>query len=111
MILHGLFVCVYSFTRFSLLTVEIATLTRKDGKSVIRILDDSEVDVHIKNYEAEEARLEAEKKKEADKKKAAGGSLYVSDWLCAEYKQCLLPNSQQNWAIVHTTSVYNIKPN
>jgi len=51
--------------------VEIATLTRKDGKTVIRILEDSEVDVHIKNYEAEEARLEAEKKKEADKKKAA----------------------------------------
>ena len=39
---------------------------------MIRILDDCEVDVHIKNYEAEEARLEAEKKKEADKKKAAG---------------------------------------
>jgi len=51
--------------------VEIATLTRKNGKTVIRILDDCEVDVHIKNYEAEEARLEAEKKKEADKKKAA----------------------------------------
>merc|ERR1712137_669478 len=43
--------------------VEIATLTRKDGKTKIRILQDSEVEVHIKNYEEEEAKLEAEKKK------------------------------------------------
>ncbi|XP_005092365.1 proteasome subunit alpha type-4 [Aplysia californica] len=51
--------------------VEIATLTRKDNKTVIRILSDSEVEVHIKNFEEEEAKLEAEKKKEADKKKAS----------------------------------------
>merc|ERR1712062_271167 len=43
--------------------VEIATLTRKDNKTVIRILQDDEVDVHIKNFEAEEARLEAERRK------------------------------------------------
>ena len=36
----------------------------------MRILKDSEVEVHIKKYEEDEARLEAEKKKEADKKKA-----------------------------------------
>jgi len=50
--------------------VEIACLTRKDGKSVIRILDDAEVEVHIKNFEVEEAQIAAEKKKEADRKKA-----------------------------------------
>ncbi|XP_059174654.1 proteasome subunit alpha type-4-like isoform X3 [Physella acuta] len=50
--------------------VEIATLTRKDNKTVMRILPESEVNVHIKKYEEEEARLEAEKKKEADRKKA-----------------------------------------
>jgi len=58
-------------TKVSADKVEIACLTRKDGKSVIRILDDAEVEVHIKNFEAEEAQIAAEKKKEADRKKAA----------------------------------------
>jgi len=52
--------------------VEIATLTRKGNKTVMHILQDNEVAVHIKKFEEEEARLEAEKKKEADKKKSEG---------------------------------------
>merc|ERR1712238_73207 len=44
-------------TKVSADKVEIACLTRKDGKSVIRILDDAEVEVHIKNFEAEEAQI------------------------------------------------------
>lgn len=55
--------------------MEIATLTRKDNKTVMRILPESEVNVHIKKHEEEEARLEAEKKKEADRKKA--GRFYL----------------------------------
>lgn len=46
------------------LSVEIATLTRVDGKTVIRILPASELEVLIKKHEEEEAKAEAEKKKE-----------------------------------------------
>nr|KAG5711548.1 hypothetical protein BaRGS_025975 [Batillaria attramentaria] len=49
--------------------VEMATLTRKDGKTAIRILPDKEVEALIKVHEEEEAKLEAEKKKEQEKKK------------------------------------------
>ena len=41
----------------------MATLTRKDGKTCIRILSESEVDEYIKKVEEEEAKAEAEKKK------------------------------------------------
>ncbi|XP_064610031.1 proteasome subunit alpha type-4-like isoform X2 [Liolophura sinensis] len=44
--------------------VEIATLTREDGKTRIKILPGSEVGELIKKYEAEEAKVEAEKKKD-----------------------------------------------
>jgi len=44
--------------------VEIATLTRADGKSKIEILNASAVEELIKQHEAEEAKIEAEKKKE-----------------------------------------------
>ena len=43
--------------------VEMATLTRKDGKTCIRILPESEVNEYIKKVEEEEAKAEAEKKK------------------------------------------------
>ncbi len=41
----------------------MATLTRKDGKTCIRILPEAEVDGCIKKVEEEEAKAEAEKKK------------------------------------------------
>lgn len=44
--------------------VEIATLTRDNGKTKIVILDNATVDVLIKEHEAVEAKAEAEKKKE-----------------------------------------------
>jgi 20S proteasome subunit alpha 3 len=47
----------------------MATLTRKDGKTVISVLPDNQVEALIKVHEEEEAKAEAEKKKEADKKK------------------------------------------
>ncbi len=55
---------------FIFVSVEMATLTRKDGKTCIRILPESEVDQFIKKVEEEEAKAEAEKKK----KEAAGKS-------------------------------------
>ena len=48
---------------FFIFTVEMATLTRKDGKTCIRILPESEVDECMKKVEEEEAKAEAEKKK------------------------------------------------
>ncbi|XP_067666668.1 proteasome subunit alpha type-4-like [Haliotis asinina] len=51
--------------------VEISTLTRKDNKTVIRILPHGEVEKLIKTHEEDEAKLEAEKKKESEKKKSA----------------------------------------
>lgn len=44
--------------------MEIATLTREDGRTRIRILLSTELDALIKKYEAEEAKAEAEKKKD-----------------------------------------------
>jgi len=43
--------------------VEVATLTRENGKTSIKVLEASELDVYIKAYQEEEARIEAEKKK------------------------------------------------
>jgi len=50
--------------------VEIATLKHEDGKTRICILHTAEVEALIKTHEAEEARAEAEKKKD----KAAAAS-------------------------------------
>ncbi|KAK2164853.1 hypothetical protein LSH36_58g16016 [Paralvinella palmiformis] len=44
--------------------VEIATLTRENGKTKIQIVPDGELEGLIKKYEEEEAKVEAEKKKE-----------------------------------------------
>lgn len=49
--------------------IEISTLTREDGKTKIRILPDNELQVLIKEYEAKEAEIEAEKKKKEEKQK------------------------------------------
>ena len=45
-------------------TVEIATLTRENNKTKITILPADQVEELIKIHEAEEAKAEAEKKKE-----------------------------------------------
>jgi len=47
--------------------MEIATFAREEGKSKIRILPASEVAGYIKTYEAEEAKLAAEKAKQKEK--------------------------------------------
>lgn len=61
-------------TRNFLIAVEIATLTREDGKTKITILPASELEALIKKHEEEEARVEAEKKKEEKKKEKAKSS-------------------------------------
>ena len=62
-ILYILFLCP--------LIVEMATLTRTNNKTVIRIMPSSEVEVYIKKHEEEEARNEAAKKeKEREKSKS-----------------------------------------
>lgn len=50
----------YFFTTEHIL-VEIATLTRENGKTRIRILTEKELNELIKEYEDEQAKLEAEK--------------------------------------------------
>lgn len=53
------------------LIVEMATLTRVNNKTVIRIMPSSEVEVYIKKHEEEEAKNEAAKKeKEREKSKS-----------------------------------------
>jgi 20S proteasome subunit alpha 3 len=44
-----------------LFKVEIATLTRENDKTRIRILTEQELNVLIKEYEDEQAKIEAEK--------------------------------------------------
>jgi 20S proteasome subunit alpha 3 len=56
-----------------LISVEVATLSREDGKTKIRILPASELDVYIQKYNEEEAKIEAEKKK-AEKAAASSSS-------------------------------------
>ncbi|KAF6273342.1 proteasome 20S subunit alpha 4 [Rhinolophus ferrumequinum] len=49
--------------------VEIATLTRESGKTVIRVLKQKEVEQLIKKHEEEEAKAEREKKEKEQKEK------------------------------------------
>ncbi|KAB1257402.1 Proteasome subunit alpha type-4 [Camelus dromedarius] len=49
--------------------VEIATLTRENGKTVIRVLKQKEVEQLIKKHEEEEAKAEREKKEKEQKEK------------------------------------------
>ncbi|KFP01227.1 Proteasome subunit alpha type-4, partial [Calypte anna] len=53
----------------SWLSVEIATLTRENGKTVIRVLKQKEVEQLIKQHEEEEAKAEREKKEKEQKEK------------------------------------------
>lgn len=57
-----------TFVRPSLL-VEIATLTREDGKTKIKVLKQKEVEELIKRHEAEEAKAEKDKKEKEQKEK------------------------------------------
>lgn len=52
-----------------MLTVEIATLTREDGKTKIKVLKQKEVEELIKRHEAEEAKAEKDKKEKEQKEK------------------------------------------
>lgn len=52
---------------FPLYPVEIASLTREDGKTKIRILPVEELQKLIKEHEEREAKEEAAKKKEKEK--------------------------------------------
>ena len=56
-----------------MISVEVATLSRVDGKTKIRILPAAELDVYIQKYMEEEAKIEAEKKK-AEKAAAQSSS-------------------------------------
>ncbi|ERE75073.1 proteasome subunit alpha type-4-like protein [Cricetulus griseus] len=49
--------------------VEIATLTRENGKTMIRVLKQKEVEQLIKKHEEEEAKAEREKKEKEQKEK------------------------------------------
>uniref|UniRef100_A0A3B4FUB0 Proteasome subunit beta n=1 Tax=Pundamilia nyererei TaxID=303518 RepID=A0A3B4FUB0_9CICH len=49
--------------------VEIATLTREDGKTKIKVLKQKEVEELIKRHEAEEAKAEKDKKEKEQKEK------------------------------------------
>ncbi len=54
----------YLFVSLLCVSVEIATLVREDGQSLIKILPASKLTALIEKHEAEEAKAEAEKKKE-----------------------------------------------
>lgn len=56
-------------TPVCLFAVEIATLTRENGKTVIRVLKQKEVEQLIKKHEEEEAKAEREKKEKEQKEK------------------------------------------
>lgn len=49
--------------------MEIATLTRENGKTCIKVLKQKEVEELIKKHEAEEAKVEKEKKAKEQREK------------------------------------------
>lgn len=49
--------------------VEIATLTRENGKTKIKVLKQKEVEELIKKHEAEEAKAEKDKKEKEQREK------------------------------------------
>lgn len=61
----------YPWVIQSILTspVEIATLTREDGKTKIKVLKQKDVEELIKRHEAEEAKAEKDKKDKEQKEK------------------------------------------
>lgn len=52
-----------------MISVEIATLTREDGITKIKVLKQKEVEELIKRHEAEEAKAEKDKKEKEQKEK------------------------------------------
>lgn len=59
---------IFSFGHFLFRLVEMATLTRKNDKTVIKVLTNAEVDALIAKYEKVEAELEAAKKEKLAQK-------------------------------------------
>lgn len=57
--------------------VEIATLTREDGKTKIKVLKQKEVEQLIKRHEAEEAKAEKDKKEKEQKEKDKWAQKYI----------------------------------
>lgn len=57
--------------------VEIATLTREDGKTKIKVLKQKEVEQLIKRHEAEEAKAEKDKKDKEQKEKDKWAQKYI----------------------------------
>lgn len=56
---HNIFNFIY---KTAFLSVEMATLTRKDNKTIIRVLSSTEVEKLIADFEKSEAEAEAAKK-------------------------------------------------
>lgn len=56
--------------------MEIATLTREDGKTKIKVLKQKEVEELIKRHEAEEAKAEKDKKEKEQKEKDKWADLF-----------------------------------
>lgn len=57
--------------------MEIATLTREDGKTKIKVLKQKEVEELIKRHEAEEAKAEKDKKEKEQKEKDKWAQKYI----------------------------------
>lgn len=57
--------------------MEIATLTREDGKTKIKVLRQKEVEELIKRHEAEEAKAEKDKKDKEQKEKDKWATSHV----------------------------------
>lgn len=57
--------------------MEIATLTREDGKTKIKVLKLKEVEELIKRHEAEEAKAEKDKKEKEQKEKDKWAPKYI----------------------------------
>lgn len=69
--------CQYvTFVCLSLI-VEIATLTRENGKTKIKVLKQKEVEELIKRHEAEEAKAEKDKKEKEQKEKDKWAQKYI----------------------------------
>lgn len=62
-------VLIFSLCSVSICAVEIATLTRENGKTRIKVLKQKEVEELIKKHEAEEAKAEKDKKEKEQKEK------------------------------------------
>lgn len=72
--------CWLHASLFCVCLVEIATLTRENGKTKIKVLKQKDVEELIKKHEAEEAKAEKDKKEKEQKEKEKWGT-YTSYFL------------------------------